>query len=183
LGERPWTVRRLEVLGEVALASGDVEGAGARYREALSLAEEMVDLEYVAIVQCGLGEVARAAGDVPSARRCYQRALEVVLEDPRVDAGRQAIVSLAKLYAHVGERERAVELVSLACSVPPGFYRETLRGVEALLEELQSGLSPEAYAAAQERGRARDLEATMVELVAELDQAREIGPVSQTGPI
>jgi tetratricopeptide (TPR) repeat protein len=169
LGERMYTVIRLDSLGEVGLALGDLDRARTRYREALLLAEEMVDLEYVASAHSGLGAVALAAEDVPAARRRYRRALEVALEDPRVDTGRETLVSLAKLYAHVGERERAVELVTLAHSVPTGFWRETLLGTSALLEELRSGLSPEAYAAAQERGRARDLETTMVELLAELE--------------
>jgi tetratricopeptide (TPR) repeat protein len=169
LGERIYTVIRLDSLGRVALATGDLKEARARYQEALFLAEEMADLEYAASAHCGLGAVARAAGDLLAARRCYRRALEVALEDPRVDTGRKTLVSLARLYAHVGERERAVELATLALCVRRGFWRETLLGTRALLEELRSGLSPEVYAAAQERGQACDLEATMLELLDKLE--------------
>jgi hypothetical protein len=91
------------------------------------------------------------------------------MEDPRIDTSRQALVSLAKLVAYQGELEQAVELVALACHVRPGRWRDELRGVEALLEDLRSGLSPEAYAAAQARGQARGLEATLKELLAELE--------------
>jgi tetratricopeptide (TPR) repeat protein len=169
LSEQSWTLRRLNDLGEISLASGDHEQAGERYREALVLAEELADLESISRAHGGLGEAAHAAGDVEAAKRCCRRALEAAMKDQCADAGLEALVSLARLAAHRGEQERAVELVALALNGRPGFWTGALRGTGALLCELRSGLSPEAYAAAQERGRARDLEATMVELLAELE--------------
>jgi tetratricopeptide (TPR) repeat protein len=169
LGERQWIVGRLDALGEVALASGDLEQARTRYREALSLAEELAAMVSVERALCGLGDVALAAGDVLAARQHYRRALQVAMEAPRVDAGRRALISLAKLVAHRGKRGLAVELLTLAFDVRPDLWHETLRGTEALQGELRSGLSPEAYAAAQARGRGRDLEATLRELLADLE--------------
>jgi hypothetical protein len=46
---------------------------------------------------------------------------------------------------------------------------ETHDKADALLDRLRSELPPEAYAAAEARGRARDLEATMRELLAEFE--------------
>jgi tetratricopeptide (TPR) repeat protein len=170
LGEQWWISLCLKALGQVALASGEIERARARYREALSMSEELADVGGIMQAQCGLGEVALAAGDVLAARPHYRRAFQASLEDPQVDTGRQALVSVARLYAHQGQRALAVELVALALHVRQGRWVEELCGTEALLSELRSELSPEAYAAAQARGRARDLEATLRELVAELER-------------
>jgi hypothetical protein len=46
---------------------------------------------------------------------------------------------------------------------------ETRGAMEALLEELRSQLVPGAYAAAEERGRRRHLDAMLAELLAVLD--------------
>jgi tetratricopeptide (TPR) repeat protein len=167
LGRRDAIAFRLRTLGEVALASGNLEQARARYQEMLSSAEELAIQAHIAWAHCGLGEVALAAGDVLASRRHSRRLIQVAIEDPRVNTSRQALVSLARLVAHQGDPGLAVELVALACYVRPGGWRDDLQGAQALLSELRSGLSPEAYDAAQARGRARDLDATLKELLAE----------------
>jgi tetratricopeptide (TPR) repeat protein len=168
LGEREWIVSRLRGLGKIALASGDVEQARARYREMLSLAEEQADLRHMAGSLCGLGNVALATGDVPAARRCYQRGLEVALEDPRAITDQETLGSLARWVAHKGEPERTVELLTLSLCERQILGAGLVCDVRALLADLRSRLSPEAYATARKRGRARDLEATLRELLAEL---------------
>jgi tetratricopeptide (TPR) repeat protein len=170
LGERWWTVDRLDALGRIALAAGDLERAGARYREALAAAEELADLEHVAWALCGLGEVALAMEDLETARRCCRRALQVALEDARARTSRQALVSMARLHAQAGDRALAVELVALGFHAYPDRLGEEVPRAEAFLRDLRSGLSPDAYATAQARGRARELEVTLKELVAELDR-------------
>jgi tetratricopeptide (TPR) repeat protein len=158
-------VQRLDALGKIALATGYLEQAGARYREALALAEDLAALEHIAGALCGLGEVALAVGDVPAARRHYRRALQAALEDLRLDSGRRVLLSLAKWRVHKGERELAAEFITLTLNLRPDLGYEA----EALQRELRSALSPDVYAAAEERGRARDLETTLKELLAELE--------------
>jgi predicted ATPase len=170
LGDRGWIARRLNDLGAVTLASGDLEQARARYREALSSSEELTDLMQVARALCGLGEVALAAEDIPAARRRCQRVLQVAMADQRANVGREALIPAARLVAHRGEREQAVELVALALCERSSFPGEALHGAEEFLGELQSALSPDVYAAAQERGRQRDLWATVEELLAGLEE-------------
>jgi tetratricopeptide (TPR) repeat protein len=169
LGERWWTVDRFDALGKIGLASGELEQAGARYQEALALAEELADLEHLASALCGLGEVALATGNVQAARQHYHRALQVALEDPRVDTRLHTLVSLARLYAYAREPELVIELLALVRRTRLDYWSDILRGTESLLSELRSELSPEAYAAAQARGRARELGATLKELLAELE--------------
>jgi hypothetical protein len=69
-----------------------------------------------------------------------------------------------------GNSERAVELYALASRYPfvansPWFENVAGRHVAAAA----ASLPPDVVAAAQERGRARDLEATVAELLAELE--------------
>ena len=72
--------------------------------------------------------------------------------------------------AIAGERERAVEVYALASRHPfvansRWFYDVFGRHIEALA----ATLPPEVAEAARERGRARDLEATVKELLVELE--------------
>jgi hypothetical protein len=74
---------------------------------------------------------------------------------------------IAMLLAGEGERERALELLTLAIHHPASM--EVVRDIVAsLVAELEVELPPDGVAAAQERGRARDLEATVAELLVEL---------------
>ena len=66
--------------------------------------------------------------------------------------------------------ERAVELGTLALTHPASI-RATRNRAGAILEELRGQLAPEQFAAAEERGRAGDLEAAMAELLG--DWSRE----------
>ena len=77
------------------------------------------------------------------------------------------LISQAALLARSGHGERAVELAALALHHPASDGEVKARA-QRLLSELQAGLSSAVYAAAQARGRVRDLEATVRELRAEL---------------
>ena len=87
----------------------------------------------------------------------------------------RALVALANWQAHRGERERAVELLAQA------LCQRTVFGwieyaAKRVLDKLRAELSPIAFTAAQERGRERDMEATLIELLAELDDPHCDGP-------
>ena len=77
---------------------------------------------------------------------------------------------MALLLADAGEVERAVELYALATRyghVACSRWYEDVVGKH--IAAMSTALSPEAVTAAQERGRARDLEATMTGLLTELE--------------
>ena len=67
------------------------------------------------------------------------------------------------------DRERAAELAALSRH-HPSSTEETKDKAQALLDRLQGELTPAAFAAAVERGRARDLEAMVKELLVDLDE-------------
>ena len=80
--------------------------------------------------------------------------------------------SVALYLAEVGQPERAVEIYALAstwsCIADSVWYQDVFG---QSLAGIAASLPPEVVAAAQERGRARDLEATVQELLLELERA------------
>jgi hypothetical protein len=84
----------------------------------------------------------------------------------------RVLIALATWRAHRGEREEAVELLALALCQRT-FFGWIEYAADRLLDELRAQLSPAVFAAASERGRARDLEETMSELLAELEGAQK----------
>jgi predicted ATPase len=156
------------LLGDVALALDEYEKAGERYREALAQFRQIrQDLGILRALD-GLGNVALAVGDSATASRRYRQALEVAVENRFVPPSLGVALSLdvvsgiAALLACT-DGERAVELAALS-QHHPSSTEETRGRAQRLLDSLQTKLSPAAFAAAQERGRARDLAATMKQL-------------------
>ena len=80
----------------------------------------------------------------------------------------------SKLLAREGNVKRAVELATLALHHPASVEETKIRAQEHLAE-LQRQLEPAVFATAQERGQARDLEATVRELLAELEAEMQDG--------
>jgi hypothetical protein len=81
----------------------------------------------------------------------------------------RALLGIALLLADRGETERAVELYALASRYPlvaNAQWFEDVAGVH--IAAAAATLPPDVVAAAQERGRARDLKATVEELLEEL---------------
>ncbi len=75
-----------------------------------------------------------------------------------------------------GENERAVEMYGLADYLRN--YKEMIVGSssgfeEELIQAITAGLPPEVVAAAEERGRGRDLLATLKELLAEFGRDQQ----------
>ncbi len=77
---------------------------------------------------------------------------------------------IALLLADLGKKERALELYALASRYPLVANSRWFEDVAGRrIAAVAATLPPEVVAAAQERGRARDLEATVAELLAELE--------------
>ena len=62
------------------------------------------------------------------------------------------------------DREQSVELLALV-QRHPASEQETRDRANRLLNELKSSLSPETVAVAQERGKARELDTILVEML------------------
>jgi len=115
------------------------------------------------LTACGLGEIQKA-------RQHLEQVLEMsrVRNWPAVMA--QCLPFAAIIKANAGEAGRAVELLSLAFhhSLSPKGWLEKWPLLTRLRIELEVALSPAIFAAAWERGRVLDLEATIQTLLEEL---------------
>jgi hypothetical protein len=118
-----------------------------------------------------LGFVERGQGNLCQAREHLSAGLKIAVE-LRLDWLRHDwVAAIAVLLAEEGQGERAVELYALASRYPEianSQWWEDLAGKH--ITAVADALPPEAVAAAQERGRARDLVATLEELLEELEE-------------
>jgi predicted ATPase len=164
------------------------------YAEALALFQEVAaelqrrkyagfflrwTLASMAYAERGLGQPDRAREDL-------RKALRLAVEGKGFFALTFAFPAMGLLLADEGEVERAVELYALASQCPfvaNSRWFEDVAGRH--VAAAAASLPPEAVAAAQERGRARDPWATAQELLVELgecDEPSEIGPSPPTDP-
>jgi predicted ATPase len=159
--------------GLVLLALGRVALAEESYLEAQRLLEESAAAhrEHGAVHDVGislgsLAIAARAAGQLPQARQQVCEALHMAVKIGSFVVLINALPAAALLLADEGQRERAVEMYALVSRygyVADSQWYEDVVGRH--IAALAATLPPRAAAAAQERGRARDLDATVVELL------------------
>lgn len=169
----PLQMGALLLLGSVAL----VEGAYARTRELLKgrdltayrieAGRHMLDHapSILACALCGLGQRGQA-------RKYLSDALRLVPDARAFWPLLYALSVYALLLVDEGETERAVELYALASRYPfvaNSRWFEDVAGEQ--VAAAAEALPADVVQAAQERGRARDLEATVRELLLELGEA------------
>ncbi|MDX1615997.1 MAG: hypothetical protein R3300_16915, partial [Candidatus Promineifilaceae bacterium] len=157
----------LDLLGAIAAAQGDLEQAESYFRESIAVFKEARDVLRFR-QQASLGYVARAQGDESLARKCLHDVLRAARDHDYPELALRWL-PLAALFAADDDRpERSVELYSLARHIgyiKSGFWRD-LAGRE--LDEVRAALRPEVAAAAEERGRALDVQETAEMLLFEL---------------
>jgi tetratricopeptide (TPR) repeat protein len=159
----------LALLGYVAAAEGQYAEAWQRLQESMDLRERIVD-QGTAGVLTALGGVALLMGNPDQAGQYLGRALRMVAGHRGLWGLTRTLPFVARLLAERGEVERAVEIYALASHYPLVAHSQwcwDLAGQR--ITELAASLPPHVVAAAQERGRARDLWATAEELLAELE--------------
>jgi hypothetical protein len=119
-------------------------------------------LIYLGIAECELGRLEQA-------RPHFCEGLRSLVESRHFFAA-LGVLGIALLYARREECARAVELYALASCypfVPNSRLAEDIVGRH--IAAVATTLPPETVAAARERGRTRDLWATMEELLEELE--------------
>ena len=168
IGNPRGIARVLANLGEVANAVRDYEGAAQHAGESLALSKRLDMPEFRPWASRVLGEAMCGLGDFQRARTCFYQALETTMMVGQMSQLLLALVGTAILLAAEGERERALELLALALHHPASLQWAKDRAT-SLVTELEAELSPDVAAAALERGRTRDLEATVAKLLDELE--------------
>jgi tetratricopeptide (TPR) repeat protein len=155
-------VGSLWVLGRVAIAEGEYARAQQLLQQAFSMTGEATASLWGIIF---LGYAARGLGQPGQAWRHLCKVLHAGFRGMLLDV----LPAIALLLADRGEAERAVELYALASRysyVSNAQWFEDIAGKE--IAAVAATLKPDVVAAAQARGRARDLDATVKELLAEL---------------
>jgi predicted ATPase/DNA-binding SARP family transcriptional activator len=170
LEERRGIALCLHNLGLLAYDLDDYAVAEETLRESLVRYEAIGHRYGVASALCHLGYVLCAAkGDRRAeAGDKLQQALAIALEIDARPVTLNVLVALATLLGTAPTESsnlaQAVELSTQALHHPAGEW-ETKERARRLLDQLASRLSPEALAAAQERGAARRLDADLLENV------------------
>jgi tetratricopeptide (TPR) repeat protein len=166
IGYRWISAFRAIQLGDTFVALGDGEAARRCYEEAVAEDTSWISMDSFVF----LGDRALAAGKREQARHRYRLALERAAGSPHAVQKIAALIRIATLLAREERsREKALELATLIAERADLSNGEVIEKANGLCRELQDWLSTTTYAAAQERGRARDLDATVKELLVELE--------------
>jgi tetratricopeptide (TPR) repeat protein len=172
IGHRPHIGRACWLLGYVALAEDAYAEARDLFQESAVHFRELGRGEELSWACTGLGYAHRGLGQIPQARQYLSDALQIFVEkgsSALTMAPLLALVAIALILADA-EKERAVELYALASRYPFVANSRWVADVAGKrIAALAATLPPDVLAAAQERGRARDLETTVVELLVELE--------------
>jgi tetratricopeptide (TPR) repeat protein len=158
-------------LGRIALRDG-------AYGEARRLAAESISgfdgyglRDYVARSRAAASQAALGLRDLDDARSELKLVLRWATERGSYLALVEALPAAASLLLDQGDAERAVEVYALARTLPmvarSPWYREVIGRPIANAARL---LPPAIAGAAEERGRARDLQATCRELAEEFEK-------------
>jgi len=167
----------LNNMGLLAHDMQDYPTAEQHLQESLPRYKEIGHQHGVASAYCNLGYVAYALGGnrKEEAKEHFQQSLTLATEIGARPVALNALVGWAT-WLSAGEPgevalEQAVELLALALH-HPASEQETRDRASQLLAELQTRLPPELVTAAQKRGKNRDLEATVTELLDETKAER-----------
>jgi tetratricopeptide (TPR) repeat protein len=159
------------MLGCVALAEEAYAEAQQLFRESAAIYREVGKRDELGLALFGLGCAARGLGDLRQARQHLHEVLRIATETRGFIIHTEALPAIALLLADQREKEQAVELYALASRYPfvaNSRWFEDVAGKH--IAAVATTLPPEVVAAAQERGRARDLDATVAELLVELGE-------------
>ena len=148
-----------------------------RYAETLRMAQESVTISrelpwqyLVATALSVLGLAERGLGRFEKAQQHQYESLQASSELGVFQWYVLPLSAIAILLADAGEHERAVDLYALSSRYPYVANSRWFQDVFGQhIEAIAAGLPPEVAEEARERGHARDLEATVKELLAELE--------------
>ena len=157
-------------LGQVVLVEGRYAEALELFEQGLAICRQIGQREEEGIILAELGRTAIGLGDLARARQYLVAALRAAEEIRSDPPSMRTVANLALLLVEEGQAEQAVELYALATRHPYlGNSRFLHDMVGRHIEAAAAGLSAEVIAAAQVRGRDRDLQGTIAELLVELE--------------
>ena len=167
-GFDPTITLSLAMLIGVAIATGDYAQAELLLQQDLSSLE---GTSWYLWTLAPLAGAARGLGQPDRAQQYLCTALRGASETKGFLTSLDALTTIALLLVDRGEVERAVELYALASRYPYVANAQWFEDVVGRhIAAAAATLPPDVVAAAQERGRGRDLWETVEELLVELEQ-------------
>ena len=140
-------------------------------KESVTVLQEIGQRDEMCWAIAASGYAARGLGHIPQAGQFLYETLCTAAEIRTFIPLMLVLPGIALIVADRGEVERAVELYALASRYPfvaNSRWFEDVAGKQ--IAAVAATLPPDVVTAAQERGRTRDLEATVVELLVALGE-------------
>jgi tetratricopeptide (TPR) repeat protein len=161
----------LIVLGWVALVGKTYTEAESLFQKSIDACQEIEQWDMLSWGFAFLGYAERGLGRFAQAGQHFCRALQIATETQSFVALMFTLPGMALLLVDLDHKERAVDLYALASRYPMVANSRWFTDVVGRpIAAVAATLPPDVVAAAEERGRARDLETTIAELLAELEQ-------------
>jgi len=159
----------LYVLGWAEIALQDYVNAQRNLRESITICQTINERGELGQAYALMGYAMRGSGNLIQARQHFYNALHISAETGALYPLILGFPGIAGLMLDQDDLERAVELYAMAERFP--FVINSCWFADVVgqaIAEAAASLAPEIIAAAQARGRARDMQATVKELLAEL---------------
>jgi tetratricopeptide (TPR) repeat protein len=185
--DRRWEVSVIGVradalltLGQLLARDGELDEARRLIRESITVSEACGYREGGLRARSTLPCVIQTPLDLQQARRSVLQALRWTADHGNFPVLVNLLPGAAMLLLREGPIERAVEVYELARTFPHVANSQWYADVvgHPIAQAATASLPPEEVVAAKERGRARDVQATLDELIAEWD-ARTGGPAEE----
>jgi hypothetical protein len=158
-------------LGRLALVDGAVEDARQLISESIPAYEATGYRDWAEAARCALAYAIRGPDDLEETRMILARAARWASERGSLPVLVEVLPAAACVFLRGGETERAIEVYELARTLP---YVSGAKWYEDLvghpIAEAAASLPPDIVAAAKARCRARDVQATLEELIREFEQ-------------
>lgn len=168
----------LSHLGEIAIQQGRYQEATDHFRQSLELYRDLNDRGGLATCLKGLGQVAHATQDFQSASQRFRQALQIASEIEFWPLVCAILIDAAALLNALDRPALPVTLLTLVQKHPASRH-ETRRTARQQLEEYESRMATDVFAAAAQQGTEWDLDRALAKLYPELTVAAQQDDVQQ----
>src|SRR5262249_29736121 len=153
-GDRHSIASQTALLGEIYYSMREYPQARDYFQQALNLRHQIDDRRGIVSNMKYLASIAREMGDYAEAMILYQQAIALALEYKFIDLIRDTLREIAELLRIQEKRRAAMILIAFVRA-----KREVSSGADkALIEQLESEMTPESIAEARAVGETLTLE-------------------------
>lgn len=156
-------------LGNVTRAFGDMDLASEYYLESVRLLEKTHEPWGLCVNLNRLASLCVERGDLSAAWQYYQQALELASQMDLLAEALEAVIGAAEVLVHHRQPVRAIELLAFGLLHSATAMQAKETGIK-LLGELEDQVSPEAFKAACQRGRAFKLHEVVTSVLGETQE-------------